>query len=43
MGRASGKKGVKEKGIQVRRMWWRKLKERDHVEDLDVGGRIILK
>jgi hypothetical protein len=24
-------------------LWWVKLKERVHLEDLDVGGRIILK
>jgi hypothetical protein len=23
--------------------WWESQKERDHSEDLDVGGRIILK
>jgi hypothetical protein len=23
--------------------WWESQKERDHKEDLDVGGRIILK
>jgi hypothetical protein len=23
--------------------WWEKQNERDHYEDLDVGGRIILK
>jgi hypothetical protein len=23
--------------------WWKNQKERDHQEDLDVGGRIILK
>jgi hypothetical protein len=23
--------------------WWENQKERDHHEDLDVGGRIILK
>jgi hypothetical protein len=22
--------------------WWESRKERDHLEDLDVGGRIIL-
>jgi len=25
------------------RFWWRDLKERDHLEDLDVDGRIILR
>jgi hypothetical protein len=25
------------------RIWWRNLKERDHPEDLDIYGRIILK
>jgi hypothetical protein len=25
------------------RIWWEYQKERDHQEDLDVGGRIILK
>jgi hypothetical protein len=25
------------------RFWWVSQKERDHYEDLDVGGRIILK
>jgi hypothetical protein len=24
------------------RFWWERRKERDHKEDLDVGGRIIL-
>jgi len=23
--------------------WWGKLGQRDHLEDIDVGGRIILK
>jgi len=23
--------------------WWRNLRERDHLGDLDVGGRIILR
>jgi hypothetical protein len=23
--------------------WWRNLRERDHLEDLDVDGRMILK
>jgi hypothetical protein len=25
------------------RFWWESRKERDHYEDLDVGGRIILR
>jgi hypothetical protein len=25
------------------RVWWRDLRERDHLEDLCVDGRIILK
>jgi hypothetical protein len=25
------------------RFWWRNLRERNHFEDLDVDGRIILK
>jgi hypothetical protein len=25
------------------RFWWRHLRERDHLEDLGVDGRIILK
>ena len=43
MGRACGKNGGKEKYIQVRSTWCGELKERDHVEDLGVGHRIILK
>jgi hypothetical protein len=23
--------------------WWRNLRERDHLEDPDIGGRIILR
>ena len=23
--------------------WWDNLKERDHIEDLGVGGRVVLK
>jgi hypothetical protein len=26
-----------------REFWWGSQKERDHLEDLDVGGRIVLK
>jgi len=25
------------------RVWWRNLKKRDHLEDLGIGGRILLK
>jgi hypothetical protein len=31
-----------DKGMHVG-LWWKRQKERDHKEDLDVGGRIILK
>jgi hypothetical protein len=27
----------------VSRFWWENHKERDHYEEVDVGGRIILK
>jgi hypothetical protein len=32
-----------EKIYHVSYSWWRNLKERDHLENLGVGGRIILK
>jgi hypothetical protein len=25
------------------RFWWESQKERDHYEDLDVGGRVVLR
>jgi len=28
---------------EVRTVWWGNLRERDHLEDLGVDGRIILK
>ena len=27
----------------VYRLWWKNLKERDHLEELDIEGMIILK
>ena len=39
-GRAYGGRG--EKRIEYR-IWWGNLMATDHLEDLDVGGRIILK
>jgi hypothetical protein len=33
---------IGEKG-NAYRVWWKRQKERDHSEDLDPGGRIILK
>jgi hypothetical protein len=32
----------KKRGMHAR-FWWETWKERDHYEDLDIGGRIILK
>jgi len=40
MGRACGTNG-REKNCIV--CWWGNLRETDHLEDLDVDGRIILK
>jgi len=31
------------KGEVYTGLWWGNLKERDHLEDLDVDGRIILR
>jgi hypothetical protein len=39
MGRACSTHGG---GVHIR-FWWEIQKERDHLEGLDVGGRIILK
>jgi hypothetical protein len=43
MGRACGMNGRKEKYVRVLNEWWGKLKERDKMEDLGVGRRVILK
>jgi len=40
MGRACGNNGREENCIYC---WWGNLRETDHLEDLDVVGRIILK
>jgi hypothetical protein len=40
MGGACSKNGGEGKHVGF---WWEVLKERDHKEDLDVGGRIILR
>jgi hypothetical protein len=39
MGRACSTNG--RRGLHVG-FWWESQKERDHQEDLDIGGRIIL-
>jgi hypothetical protein len=41
MGRACGT--LWEAGEVHARFWWGNLRERDHLEGLDVDGRIILK
>lgn len=40
MGGSYGKYGAEERYIEVR---WKNLNERDHLENLDVDGSIILK
>jgi hypothetical protein len=41
MGRAYSMHGGEDECVQD--FWWEDQKERDHQEDIDVGGRIILK
>jgi hypothetical protein len=40
MGRACKTNGGR-RGMYIR-FWWESREERDHWEDLDIGGRIIL-
>ena len=42
MGRVSFKFEEKAKCLQSTRFWWENLRERDNLEGLSVGGRIIL-
>ena len=34
---------IRGRGMVHAGFWWGNLRERDHLEDLDVDGRIILK
>jgi len=42
MGSACAYGGVGGRREMHSGFWWGNLKERDHLEDLDIGGRIIL-